>query len=443
MRIIAPHSQSSGLRLLLCTLVTLTAWNDSAPAQSTASSVSESEINALVAQLSDPNYSKRVGATRRLCAIGAPATEVLTRVAAGSDMEAALRAKKILQALDHVWFSGVEVVLESSRSAFEWREPVEVRMVLENRSGFPARIPFDTSTDQSEGGSADARQVAAMVDASDFLVVQNPQGKEIELRADEISDDPAVLRAVQARLAGGPSSRLAPGERAVIPLVSFNRGWARYPMLDEGDYAVAFRYVPEWIDPVLAEQHVGEVRSNALNLRITKAAPDTVSRRGGQPELILRREDDSLIAQLVNHSDRMVLINTNYGVSVPFADLQWIYERDGKRTLLPASPSQGRNWSDFDAGRLVSLDPGSSLVLVRIRIDDLVKSLGQAGESVFSNQATISASYFNLCDRQWQIREQPNLDKDASSPDLFRSPLPRQLLSARLTSQSVRPWSGP
>lgn len=443
MRFVAFHFRSSKLRGLLCCILASGLWNHSAFAQADSENVSEAEIKTLVAQLSDSAYAKRVGATRRLCAIGAPATELLARAAAGDDMEAALRARKILQALEHVWFSGVAVRLESPQTSFEWNQPIEVRLVMENRSSYPARIPFDTGTDQSNGDSTDARQVAAMVDASDFLVVQNSQGKEIELRADEISDDPAVLRAIQSRLAGGPSSRIAPGERVTISLAAFNRGWARYPMLDEGAYTIAFRYVPEWIDPVLAEQHVGEVRSDTLTLRIVKGAPDTVSRRGGQAELVLRREEDTLVASLVNHSDRTVLVNTNYGVSVPFAELQWIYERDGKRTPLPASAAQGRNWSDFDPIRFIPLEPGGSLELARTSLSNLMKSLGQAGESVFNGQASIAASYFNLCDRQWQIREQANLDKDAASPDVFRSPLPRQILSMRLASQSLRPWSDP
>lgn len=397
----------------------------------------------MTAQLSDPVYAKRVGATRRLCAIGTPAMESLGRAAASDDMEAALRARKVLKVLERVYFGGVEVRLESDRASFEWDEPIEVRMILENRSHYAARIPFLTGTDQSDSDSADARQVASMVDASDWLVVQNAQGREVELRVDEISDDPAVLRVIQDRLAGGPVSRMEPGQRASVTLTAFNRGWARYPMLDEGAHTVSFRYVPEWIDPVLAEQRVGEVRSNTLTLRISKAAPESISRRGAQAELTLQRDQNDLVASLTNHSDRMMLINTNYGVSAPFAVMQWAYDRDGRRSVVAASAESGRNWSDFAASRFVPLDAGRSLELARTSIADLERALGRSGELAPVADAAISVSYFNLCDRQWQMREQANLDKDESAPAVLKSTLPRQLLSARLTSQSLRPWSTP
>ena len=260
---------------------------------------------------------------------------------------------------------------------------------------------------------------------------------------DEISDDPAVLRVVQERLSGGPISVLAPGERASVALVAFNRGWARYPLLDEGNYTVMFRYVPEWIDPVLAEERAGEVRSNTLAFHVVKGAPETVSRGGALAEVAVRRDENELIASMTNRTDRAMLINTNYGMSVPFAAIQWIYERDGRRATIPAAPVLGRNWVDFDARRFVPLEPGGSLELSRVRVADLSRALSQAGEVVVAGEGIIALSYFNLCDRQWQLREQANLDKDAATPAVFRTTLPRELLSTRLTSQPLRSWSVP
>lgn len=415
----------------------------SAPAQSAAgAAIADSDIALLVDQLSDPIYEKRVGATRRLCAIGTPAMEALQRASEGGDMEAALRARKVIQALDRVWFAGVEIRLESQRTSFDWNEPIELRIILENKSRFPARVPFVIGSDQSDGDTTDARQVAAMVDAAELLSVHTTQGREVELRVDEISDDPAVLHVVQQRLAGGPISRIAPGDRVTVPLPSWNRGWARYPLLDEGDYVVTLRYVPEWIDPVLAEEKIGAVQSNTLALHVSKGAPDVVSRGGAQGEISLRREGDELVASMTNRSDRLMLINTNYGVSAPFAEIQWVYERDGQRIAIPAANPLGRNWSDFEATRFAALEPGSSLVLARTRVTDLVRSLNQEGEAA-AGEGGIALSYFNICDRQWQLREQANLDKDQSAPAIFRTPLPRQLLSTRLTSQSLRGWGVP
>jgi hypothetical protein len=431
---------------LLCITLSsaLLAVQPTAHAQTgSASGASEAEIAALASQLSDPAYEKRVGATRRLCAIGQPAMDALQRVARGDDMEAALRARKVIQALERVLFAGVEVRLESDRNSLAWDEPIELRIVLENKSRFPARVPFRTGTDQSEDESADARQVASMIDASEWLVVKNPQGREVELRVDEISYDPAVLGVIQERLTGGPTSEIAPGARATVYVGSFNRGWARYPLLDEGNYTVAFGYVPDWSDPVLAEEKVGQVRSNTLALHVARGAPEAVSRSGGQAAVSIRREQGDLIASLTNHTDQVILVNTNYGVAAPFAEIHWVYEREGRRTAINAASAPGRNWADFDPRRFIDLAPGSTFELARIETAELLRALHQSGESGVAGEGSVAVSYLNLCDRQWQLREQANLDKDESAPEVFRKPLPRGLLSARLTSQSLRPWSAP
>lgn len=404
---------------------------------------SETEIAALALQLSDPAYEKRIGATRRLCAIGQPALEMLRRISQEDDMEAALRARTVIQALERVWFAGVEVRLESDRTALAWDESVDLRIVMENKSRFPARIPFETGTGQSDGDASDARQVAAMIDASDWLVVKTAQDRDVELRVDEISDDPAVVRVIQERIKGGPSSVIAPGERATVTVAAFNRGWARYPLLEEGAYTVTLRYVPEWVDPVLAEGRVGEVRSNSLTLQVTRGAPVTVSRSGAQAEVSLRRDEGELIAVLTNRTDRAILVNTNYGVSAPFAEVEWIHHRDGQRTAISAATVVGRTWSEFDPDRFIPLAAGDTVELARVTLADLSRGLNQAGPSAVAGEGTVSFSYFNLCDRQWQLRQQSNLDQDKAVPGVFRKPLPRELLAARLNSQSLRPWSAP
>src|SRR5262245_62080223 len=131
--------QNSVQRKIIYALFACGLLGPSAIAQSGVGRGTDAEINALVTQLSDPSYAKRVGATRRLCAIGAPATEALTGAASGKDMETALRAKKILQALHNLWFSGVDVRLECSQQTFEWDHPIEIRLIMENRSNYPAQ----------------------------------------------------------------------------------------------------------------------------------------------------------------------------------------------------------------------------------------------------------------------------------------------------------------
>lgn len=410
----------------------------SASVQDPTATDSPADVAQLVEQLSDSVYDRRVTATRRLCAIGQPALQSLRQVAEGTDREAALRARKIIQALERVLFAGVEVRIESDQTSFAWNESVDLRMILENRSRFPARIPFAGSSGASESDSGDARQVGAMIDASDWLQVMNPAGRELELRVDEISDDPEVLRAVQDRLQGGPFTELPPGERMVITLTQFNRGWARFPMLDSGEYRVTMRYVPEWSDPVLAQQRIGEIRSNELILRVEQTAPDAVSRAGAQPEVLVRRDGGAFVASIMNRNDLPILVNTNYGLSAPFAEIQWVYERDGRRDTMSAAAAVGRTWHDFEAGRFLKVEAGALQELARITPDELARGMGDSAKGILAHEGMISFSYFNLCDKQWQIREQSNLDRDADTPPALRSPLPRQLISVRLTSPSVR-----
>lgn len=416
--------------------------SSNASAQDPPPPATDAEIVLLISQLSDTSYARRVGATRRLCAIGASAAEALRHAVDGEDTEAALRARRVLTALDRVWFSGIEVRLEADRTTFEWNQPIELRLVLENRSRFAARIPFESGSDQSETNSADARQVALMIDASDWLVVKNERGREIDLHVDEISDDKAVWQVIQDRLRGGPSCEVAPGERRSVVLSAFNRGWARYPLLESGRYTIQFQYVPEWLDPVLAEDKVGEVASNVLTLEVLHSAPAGVTTNGAPAEVSVRREAGDLIATLTNRHDHDIVINTNYGVSAPFAEINWVYERDGRRTLIPAMATPGRQWSEFDAKRFVLVESGGSIDLVRRPVGDVVDAFKQAGENLSGGEGSISVSYFNLCDRQWQLREQASLEKDADTPEVLRSPLPRQVVAARLTSGSLR-WTAP
>lgn len=411
-------------------------------AQSPPPAATDAEIARLISQLSDPAFERRVGASRRLCAIGAPAIEALKGAAAGEDTEAALRAKKILNALDRVLFSGIEVQLEADRTAVSWDQPVELRLVLENRSRHPARIPFASGSDQSETTSADAGQVATMIDASDWLVVRNDRGREVLLHVDEISDDKAVWQVIQDRIRSGPLSDVSPGERRIIVLSDFNRGWARYPLLQAGLYSVQFRYVPEWLDSVLAKDQVGQVQSAVLNLEVIESAPAGVSAHGAHAEVFVRREGAQLVASLTNRHDHTIQINTNFGVSAPFAEIKWVYERDGRRTAVSAIQQPGRSWTDFDAARFIKLKPGESMDLVQWSVPDVMEAFRQAGENLTSSEGSISFSYFNLCDRQWQFREQANLARDIDVPEFLRGPLPREILSARLGSASIR-WTPP
>ena len=179
------------------------------------------------------------------------------------------------------------------------------------------------------------------VEAVDELP-QPADASVIELTVDDIAADATVVAAVQQRLNGGPSGVLDPGERVTLPIRAFNRGWARYPLLDSGTYTVVMDYVPQWEDAVLAAQRVGRVVSNQATITVTEGAPASVSRGGPEASLAVDREGQSLVAVLTNRTDQPMLINKNFGRSPPFADGRWVWELDGARRdvpLLPKPPS--------------------------------------------------------------------------------------------------------
>ena len=89
------------------------------------------EITSLVRALGDPAYEARMFATRRLCAIGMEAWDVLREGADGADVEASLRAKQLLAVFDRLWFSGAEVSLSFSKPIIDWKEPVDRTKLIE------------------------------------------------------------------------------------------------------------------------------------------------------------------------------------------------------------------------------------------------------------------------------------------------------------------------
>ena len=197
------------------------------------------EIATLISDLGDPKYDVRTFATRRLCAIGNAAREQLQAAADRPNVEAALRAKRVLTLLDSLWFVDTEISLGFSKSKVEWDEPVDLELTVTNRSAYPARIPFELEAARAAARN-DARQVADMLDVAEWLSVRGPDGLPVELRVDEISADPDVLAEVQARLNGAPNGVLPPGERITVAVRMFNRGWARFPLLNRGRYTAVF-----------------------------------------------------------------------------------------------------------------------------------------------------------------------------------------------------------
>jgi len=396
------------------------------------------EIEQLVKRLGDSSYEQRMFATRRLCAIGHAARDALRAAAEGEHVETALRARLVLEALDNLWFSGIEITLSFSKPRFAWDESVDLAVTMTNRSTHPAKLPFEIERREGDD-DADTRQVGDMIDVAEWLRVTSEDGREVSMRVDDITFDDAVAATVRERVDAAPSGTLSPGQSVTITARAFNRGWARFPLLDRGAYRIVLEYNPPWEDEVLAEVRVGRVVSNELVATVTESAPPMVSRRGAEASVELRREGDLVVASLLNRMDQPIQVNRNLGAAPPFAQARWVCERKDTMRDVPVLPLPAASWADFNGQRLTTVAPGDSVELTRTNLDDLRNRLIQAGIDVRDGDWEVYFSYSNLCDRQWQKRQGDTLTNDPSVPQSLREPLPRRLLSGWHTSNRISP----
>ena len=394
-------------------------------------------IAQLVNDLGDTSYAKRTEATRALCAIGTPAAAALGRVANGSDVEVALRAKAVLRVIEQLMFGGVEIRLSVSKTKFAWDEPIDLTITLTNRSTFPARVPFEIDPIARGKVVGDARQVGDMLDVAEYLRVRDAGGASVALVVDEITGDEAVARVVEHRVDVGPIGDLEPAQSVSITARAMNRGWARYRLLDSGTYTIVLDYVPAWDDDALAEQQAGRVVSNPVTLIVTTAAPPTVSRRGTEATVEIERDKASFVARITNRTDRVLMINTNFGASPPFAQAQWVYELLSVRHEIPADRRVGASWHDFDPEKLKSLPAGEALTLARISGDALGRALADDGVALHGDGWTLHFEYDNLCDRRWQKRQGTALLGNDDAPRVFQELLPRNILTNRQVSDRL------
>jgi len=407
---------------------------------------SEVEIADWVRDLGNPSYDVRTVATQRLTAVGVRARRPLEAAAAGTDYETVLRAKQLLETFDRVLFAGVEVSLALSEPKIAWNQSVDLLVTLTNRSEYPARVPFGSlpnSNTNSEAVETDAQQVGRVLDMADWLKVRDPNGMEVDLRVDDISADLAVVAAVQARLSNAPTAHLEPGRQVTLRIRAVNRGWARYPMLEQGTYTLVLDYNPEWEDGALNAQRVGRVVSDTAKVQITDAAPKEVSRNGVVSTLSLSRSAEALAVHLTNASDQVLVVNRSFGFATPFAQGKWLYQEDDKILEIVFPAKAPASWDEFIADSLVELEPGRSVELVKAELPELRKKLLEAGAVLNSERGALYFSYSNLCDRQWQLRQGSALLGNQHAPTFLRDPLPRRMLtngqkSNELTAASLR-----
>jgi len=403
--------------------------------------VSPEGIAKFVAGLGDASYDTRTVAFRQLCVIGVDAREALEKAAEGSDAEASIRATQILSIFEQLLFAGCEVTIEFSKQDIAWTDPVDLRITIVNHSRYEAQIPFDRPGGSKPTLEGDARQVADMLDASELVRVRAGDGRELELRMDDIAGDEQVAQALQSRLDIHTTSSLAAGETVHITIREFNRGWARYAMLDAGEYTVVLDYTPEWQDSALLVARAGRVVSNIARLKIRDGAPPNISRGGSQPGIVVEQVADAFIAKIENRTDQPVVVNANFGGSAPFADGRWTVESDEHRIDVGALTQIAPTWKDFAAEKLLKVAPGATVELSRVPVAKLCQASKEAAPGG-STGWTVRFAYSNLCDRNWQVRQGDSFAKDAQVPAVLKQPLSRRLLNTRIISERVPLSSG-
>jgi len=397
----------------------------------------QKELARLVRGLSDTSYQARIHATRRLCAIGRSAEQHLRKVAVADNMEAALRAKSILKTFDQLLFSGVEVTLSYSQDRFRWNEPVVLNITLHNPTLLPTKVPFDLNPSNQPSNIDRINQVTSMLDFAEWLRVTGPDGKAIDLVVDNIAADPGIHQAVLDFVQKAPTSQLTPGQSVTLTIQAFNRGWARYPLLDRGRYTTVFDYTPAWEDEALAKARAGRVVSQPASIVVVQSAPATVSRRGEDIQLLLERDEDFLVVGLTNRRDVEICVNKNFGPTTPFAKGEWVYELDGRTHQVPIGPTSGIALKDFNGGGLVKVGPGQRIELTRIELDTLLSALEDAGVEMDSDDWTIQYIYMNLTDRTWQQKNGKEILESPTTPEVLQKPLPLRLVTSRHSSNRL------
>lgn len=405
------------------------------PPDDKSNMVSAEEIAKLVAGLGDTSYETRTVAFRQLCVIGVDAREALEKAAGGPDAEASIRATQLLSIFQQLLFTGCQVTLEFSKQEIVWNEPVDLRITIANRSKYDAPIPFDLPGGSGPALEGDARQVADLLDASEYLRVRAADGKDVELRMDDLGGDAQVMQALQSRLDDRAMSRIPAGRTVQVTIRDFNRGWARYAFLDAGEYTVVMDYRPEWEDTALLTTPAGRVLSNTARLRIKDGAPPGVSRGGSQAELAVEPSGDAFVANLVNRTDQPLVINANFGGTPPFADGRWTIESEGHRGDIGVPSKPMATWSDFDSAKLIEVGPGTTVELTRIPVARIRQAAKEIGGENGSSGWTLHFAYSNLCDRNWQARQGDAFAKDTQVPKVLKEPLSRRLLNTRIASE--------
>ncbi len=392
------------------------------------------EIDTLVGHLGSGSFQQRNEATNRLLAMGPAAAKALRRVAKGDDFEAALRARCLLNLFDELLFVGADVALEVSPAEAAWSDDVALTVVVHNRTKSPMRVPFDTAK-RLEQLPRVAREVATVLDLSDFLEVTAPDGRGVELYVDDINEDADTRKIVLLRADTPVVSLLPPGDSRRYVVRSINRAFARYRMLAAGTYRLRLIYQPQWDDPELIKAGVGRVESNSATITVTRAAPKELTESRSAAGLRLRRSGDVLTAELINLTDRPAFANVNLGGSstAPFATLIWVVTHDGERWEgIP--PQRVARDVKFSRDRFLAVKPVAAVEVERVSILALFKA---AGVTAPGPTTTIHATYSNQTSAAWQRLVNPARIAHAQAAKVLQKPLPAGVLCTTVHAPPV------
>jgi hypothetical protein len=345
---------------------------------------SQAEIRRTVAELGHPVPARRQIARRQLVRWGSRVTAELQRVSQGANLEAALEARDLLKELESAFFHGGSISLQVDRSAVAWDEPFALTVVVRNPTSGPIRVTWAApgTAPASRPANDDVTQVAAMFDIADFLVVRGPDDQEVDLRIDPIERDPAVRAAVGLRAKGTPPSYLLEaGGTARLRIPGFNRGWARYPMLEPGKYRITVCYQPAWKDESWVAEKVGLTESPPVEVQVRSAAPEVVLSANRPMRLITVRSGADLVVELQNLWDRSQWVNLDLGSDLEAqALLHWRVTAADKADAEPVTITP-QTTSPRRSDRMPELGPGEKIEVARVTVRDLWEAVRAAGIS--------------------------------------------------------------
>lgn len=369
-------------------------------------------------------------------------------------MEAALSARDLLAELQSAILIGAQVRLEVDRARVPWDETINLTVHAFNPTGEPIEVPWeaeggrdqrtaahgqdtrparggpDARSPVDEGAEADVRQVSAMMDAGDFLVVTGPDGQPIEMRVEPIERDSEVYAAVNLRARGTPPSHPVPaGGSARLVIPAFNRGWARYPMLAAGKYTIQFSYQPQWNEPAWTKEGFGLVRSEPVTVEIVTPAPQSI-RTGESPlHLEIARDGELLVATLESRWDRDLWINLNLGDDLHAqARIEWrLLGEGGGDEDGPVSWAPDSTGDAFRTELVRRIRPGERMVISRVPIATLRECASKLSKRLV--EAKVQVRYASLGSAP-QIREE-------MSERGRKVHVPAHLYSGTISSQAV------